>query len=80
MPRAVAGKPYIKREEYEQYPLHHFRDRNGNGYYVYMDADTDEGPVYVKQVADHVRIDKVTKEQWSNALLNHGMRQAGEDS
>jgi hypothetical protein len=71
----MAGKKQIPAAEYEKYPRHFFRDRAGRGYIVYMDGDddNDNAPVYVKQVADHVHIDKVTLDQWSNAILNHGM-------
>jgi hypothetical protein len=69
----MAGKKQIPAAEYKQYPLHYFRDKRGNLYYVYMDIHDQDGPVYIKQVADHVRIDKVTSEQWGNAILNHGM-------
>lgn len=75
MIEAMAGTKQIPASEYERYPRHFFRDRAGRGYTVYMNDndDSDDAPVYVKQVAAHVHVDKVTLEQWSNAVLNHGM-------
>jgi len=77
MPKAANGKRYITKAEYSQFPAHHFRDRTGHYYTVYMNADDPDGPVYVKQVRDHVRVELVTAEQWANAIMNHGMYQEG---
>ena len=76
----MSGRKQRPRSEYEQYQRHFFRDRAGRGYTVYMnpDDDRDDAAVYVKQVADHVHIDKVTLDQWSNAVLSHGMHAEGE--
>jgi hypothetical protein len=79
MARAKDGMDYIPASEYEKYPRHHFRDRAGRAYTVYMDIDDQDGPVYIVQVADHVRVDKATSEQWGNAILNHGMYEEGKD-
>lgn len=78
MARAQDGMEYIPASEYERYPVHHFRDRTGRYYTVYMD-DSGDGPIYVKQVTDTVRVEKVTEEQWANAILNHDMRESGKD-
>ena len=72
----MSGKKLIPASEYEQYGKHSFRDKCGNLYYVYMDVDDDrdEAPVYIKQVTSYgTHIDKATLEQWSNAIINHGM-------
>ena len=72
----MSGKKLIPASEYEQYEKYSFRDKGGKLYYVYMDVDDnrDDAPVYVKQVSGYgTHIDKVTLEQWSNAILNHGM-------
>jgi hypothetical protein len=78
MARAQDGMRYIPASEYEQYPRHHFRDRTGRAYTVYME-DAGDGPIYVKQVTDTVRVQKINEEQWANAILNHGMCESGSD-
>lgn len=80
MPKAAEGKLYITRKEYERFPAHHFRDRAGYYYTVYMDEDDPHGPVYVKQVRDHVTVDLLTAEEWENAILNHGLHETQRDT
>lgn len=72
----MAGQKQIPKAEYEHLSVHHFRDHHGNYYTVYWDDHDDDGPIYVKQVRDHVTVQKVTPDQWENAVLNHGLRES----
>lgn len=66
------------RAEYEHLPSQSCRMENGHR--VVAHFDNAHGFVYVKTFGDHIRVQKVTAQQWENAVLNHNMRLVGEDA
>ena len=69
-------KPMAK-SEYEHLRTMSCRSRSGERIVTYWD---DQGGVFVKTFGDHIKVEKVTEEQWENAVMNHGIRLVGEDS
>lgn len=66
----------VVKAEYEHLRVVHYRMGSGHAVTTYWD---DKGTVYVKTVGDHVKVEKVTEDQFENAVLNHDLHVYGED-